>query len=330
MDMAGISAAPMPATPSSEGDATAEESASPEDKGGSVDVPRETSDDGEETPAKDAKAPASKSAPASDKPAAPKAPPKKMKIGEEEFDEDTILKAIKGPMEMAKGAQKRFQELAKAAKEIEAARAEIDQDPFALARKQGKDPIALAQKILEDAIAKSEMTPEARRIADLEERLNSNEKQGKEAKEAQDRDAQMKFYQSEIERLDKELPGAMERAGLPKSPVSLRLMTNILADMHDAKIPENLDIAAEIAAEQYSQDLGAHIKALSYEQALAKYPDLVKTIRAGDLASARKAPQGKPSQSAPRAANGKPAAPPSREQLMADEWGPLGVTFKAQ
>lgn len=265
--------------------------------------------------------------------AAPAAAPKKVKIGDEEFDEEVLLKAVKGPLEMTKGAQKRFQELAKVAKEIEAARAELEQDPFALAQKMGKDPIALAQKILQDAIAKAEMTPEQRRIADLEERLNSTEKQTKEQQATQQQEAQMKLYKAEIERLDRELPGAMERAHLPKSPVSLRLVTNILADMHDAKIPdspENLDIAAELAAEQYMQDFGEHIKALTYEQALAKYPDLVKTIRNGDLASARKAPAGKPSQSAPKPSNGtsRSGSTDPFKQKMNDEWGILGVNFK--
>src|SRR6478735_412761 len=123
---------------------SADESAAfAEASGGEAPAPRES--EAKAAPEGDGK-PAPKAASA-----APKAP-RKVKlladdgVTEEEYDEDVIRKAVKGPVEMVRGAQERFRELAKREKEIEAAREKYERNPFEAAKERGEDPIALAQK----------------------------------------------------------------------------------------------------------------------------------------------------------------------------------------
>lgn len=255
----------------------------------------------------------------------------RLKVGdaEEEYDPAELSRLVGKRKELDRASFQRFQEAAKARQEVEALLQQAKTDPWALLQKAGVDPVQAAMERLQREVEQADMTPEQRALAERELQLRQREAQiaqWQQQQETQQVEAQRQQF---VAQLDQQVPAAMERAGLPKSPIAANYVARALGEMYDAGIPLDFDVAAEVAKDMYTNDFKSHASGLKYEQLVQQYPEVVEVIRKGDLASARKAVAAP--QSAP--ATKRPGTPESstksslndRPIFGHDEWSSMGI-----
>lgn len=173
-------------------------------------------------PAVDPKAPAPGAG--TPPPATPeqKAEAKKWKLvvdgKEEEVDEPELVRRA----QKAKGAELRFQEAAQLRKQLETVASTLKnpKEVFNFLKNEfGYDPKKLASEFLyENYVRPETMTPEQKKMAEIEQRALAAEEQLKQFQE-KEQQAQMQVQvQAALESLNKEMGEALQESGLPKNP----------------------------------------------------------------------------------------------------------------
>jgi hypothetical protein len=231
-----------------------------------------------------------------------------------------LTKAIKRRKELDRAAFEKFQQAAQVRKQLDALR---DSDPEEYFRMRGVDPIQYAVERLQREVAMREATPEQRRTLELEDQL------------VQER-AQREQYQSQVEnermhalrgqyaqKLDRELPNAMQKQGLHTDPLTFSLVAQQIRAQLMSDQPEDYELAAETVADNYRTSFKNHTATLKYEDAIKTYPELVKVIRDGDLARAKTALPVKNEASKPGAP--RPATPAPKRDWPIDDWAASGI-----
>jgi hypothetical protein len=220
------------------------------------------------------------------------------------LDERETLKTKR--KEYDRAASQKFEHAAKVERQMEALR---QSDPEEFFKLIGRDPMQFAIERLQREVALKEATPEQRRIMELEsERQRLIEE--KQAFTQQQEEAQQATLRDQfVAKLDKELPPAVQKHGLPTDPLVFRAVAGVIADQIRSGIPEDAEAAAEIVADTYRATFKQHAATLKYEDALKQYPEFVKLVREGDLARAKSGPAAPARPAAPAVAPKKPAAP---------------------
>jgi hypothetical protein len=198
--------------------------------------------------------------------------------GEEiEVDEPELLKGYS----RTRAANKRFEDAAKARKELDQTRAQIEArereftETIQLVRspKHRVEAIArllggqealhdlavdvLAQRMeweslpLEERKRREQMTEREKRIAEEERQIEAREKALKERRRAE-LDAQSK---SLVAQYQKTFPEALKKAGAPSTPYAVQRLARTMGDALDAGAPLSLDEAAQIVAEDIRDEL---------------------------------------------------------------------------
>lgn len=223
-----------------------------------------------------------------------------------ELDKDLKLKKselarlVRKRKELDRGAFEKFQKAAEIQKRFDE---QLSRDPEAYLRERGVDPIQWAVERLQREVALKEATPEQRRILELEaerQRLLSEREQFEEQQANQHAEAEKQQF---IAKLDRELPPAVQKQGLPTEPIVFRAVASVIADQIRNGLPEDPEGAAEIVADAYRATFKQHIATLKPEDAIKQYPEFAKLVRDADLARARSA------QTVPARPAAQPSAP---------------------
>jgi hypothetical protein len=259
----------------------------------------------------------------------------RLKVGEaeEEYDPEELSRLVGKRKELDRASFQKFQEAAKARKEVEDLLQQARTDPWALLQKAGVDPIQAAMERLQREVDQADMSPEQRAMAERDLALRQREAQISQWQQAQETAQVEQQRQQFVQHLDQQVPAAMERAGLPKSPIAANYVARALGEMYDAGIPLDFDVAAEVAKDMYTSDFKSHASGLKYEQLVQQYPEIVEIVRKGDLASARKAvsaPQTAPAtkrSSTPE--NSEKRTVTDRPIFGHDEWSSMGIVRQA-
>lgn len=265
---------------------------------------------------------------------APPAPPRTIKAKvygkEAELPADTVESLAKQlgvtpdqflrHVQTAAASQKAFEDAAKARKEAEAMRTRLKADPWAVLREDGLDPDAIAIQRVQSLMEQEQMTAEQRRIAALEAEKRAAEERAKTLEENQKQQAQQAAMQQAAAELNRVIPEAAERAGLPRSPVVGRMMVEHMLSVARAGGQPDPDAAAEYAAETLRSWQTGAVGSMD-DARLAAYlgPDVVKRVAAYAAAQARSTLPGAV-QTPPTGAPRPKAAP---KTLTPDEWRQL-------
>jgi hypothetical protein len=217
---------------------------------------------------------------------------------ETELDLDEILAGY----QRAAASTKRSQEAAAQRKEAEALKAQLEQavqqlqtsTPEQILRALGRSPeeiASFAEEALRRQLEEAKLSPKDRELAQLrrqydqqqlqvqhyQEQMQQLEQERAQTAEQAQHDAEIAQYSAKI---DQELPIAMEKSGLPRTPVTAALVARVMAEQLDAGNESfTIEDAAALARESITQwmthflsdDLPVEtLRAIIPEKALAK------------------------------------------------------------
>lgn len=223
------------------------------------------------------------------KPEPPKPSLKKVKVdGKEELvDEDELLRTYA----KAKGAEAKFREASEMKKQVEQFMEAFKKDPLSLLMNEGLpiDRKSLGEKLLLAELEREMLTPEQRRLQELEGKLKDVESKEEAAKrEAQERETEQKreLKRNEISQM---FSKAMELSQLSKDPetaaIAMRDMAMMLRISKERKFevgPEELARHAEAKYYKGMRSLAENLEAKDLLDVLG--PDIIKKLRKHDLA----------------------------------------------
>jgi len=162
-------------------------------------------------------------------------------------DED-IIKYL----QKAEASDEKFQEAATLRKQVEQLVSELKKNPLAILKhpELGIDVKALAQQVLNEEIEDMKLSPEQKRIKELEDALKSKEEKEKKFEEERSAAEKAKLEQQAAEDLDEQVTDALSKSNLPKSPYVLRRISDtMLAAMdmgfNDVKVEDIMPFVQE-------------------------------------------------------------------------------------
>lgn len=162
-------------------------------------------------------------------------------------DED-IIKYL----QKAEASDEKFQEAATLRKQVEQLVSELKKNPLAILKhpELGIDVKALAQQVLNEEIEDMKLSPEQKRIKELEDALKSKEEKEKKFEEEKSVAEKAKLEQQAAEDLDEQVTDALSKSNLPKSPYVLRRISDtMLAAMdmgfNDVKVEDIMPFVQE-------------------------------------------------------------------------------------
>jgi hypothetical protein len=159
---------------------------------------------------------------------------------------------VKRYLQKAEGADEKFQEAASLRKQVEQLVTELKKNPLAILRhpELGIDVKALAQQVLNEEIEDMKLSPQEKRIKELEDSLKAKETREKELEEERTANERAKFEAQAAEDLDEQVTSALSKSNLPKSPYVLRRISDVMIaamDMgyNDVKVDDIMPFVQE-------------------------------------------------------------------------------------
>jgi hypothetical protein len=219
---------------------------------------------------------------------------------EQELDESHVLTNYEKGVNASKLLSKvelRRQEALKAKAEAEGLYSRLKKDFWGVARELGIDTAEMSQKEILEQIRLEQMTPEQRKLHELEKRLKGHDEEKAKAEEEQKKTA----HGQEVERHKNELASlfleTMERTGLPKS--SGRFVISRMASLYAQNDAAGLESTPDEMAEHVMAGLRAEqqgmLGGLDGEALLSHLgPDVVTKVLQANLAKVRQKRGGAP------------------------------------
>lgn len=194
------------------------------------------------------------------------------KAMEREIDLGNEAELIK-IIQMAEMAQARAQEAAGLRKssldkdqQVEQFIEALRNDPRSVLEHLGHNVPELANKVLEEEIKKMEMSPEQRKIAELEQQLKSRmeaEEQSKKHAETQQQEALRQKYAAEYE---KDMVAALDSGNLPRNPEVITRLTGMMKIALANKIDLSFADLIPLLKESMNKELKALMSSMSDEE----------------------------------------------------------------
>lgn len=217
---------------------------------------------------------------------------------DEELDESEVVRWA----QMGRSAQKRFQEAAQARKQAEDFIRMLKEDPVSVMTNPavGIDPRKFAEEYLSKELQKETLSPEQKRIRDLEDKLRKHDEDLKKAEEQSKKAEFQKLQEHYKQDFDKKFTDALQGSGLPKSPKTIQRM----ADYMVMALKNNLDVEPSHVVELVRQDYISEIQDLFSQTDGDKLLKILgdgvaNKIRKADLARLRSSQQQPISQPTP-------------------------------
>jgi len=230
------------------------------------------------------------------KPAAPAKPERRkfqLKIDGEEKEIDIDEEDLPRYIQKGLAAEKKFNEAARLRKEAELKIARIKQNTWEVIKEQGLDPDELSEKYIIEKYEKSNMTPEQRKLYEMEQQNRELMK----FKEAYEQEKAAREYDSKVQqysaRYEQELQDVLATGELPNTTASMNLLVQAFQERleqledPDARDHVTLKDVVQDVKKYYQEELRAALSYFAKDPiALEKMlgPDLFKQLREIDLA----------------------------------------------
>lgn len=136
----------------------------------------------------------------------------------------------------ALGAEEKFQEAANMRKQMEQLIGELKNNPLAILKhpELGIDVRKLAEMVLTEEIEEMQLTPEQKKIRDLENALKEREEKEKMILEAKEKAERERLENEAMVQLDEQISQALSKSTLPQSPYVVRRLTDYMIQAMDA------------------------------------------------------------------------------------------------
>ena len=231
--------------------------------------------------------------------------------------------SIKKYLEKAEGAQEKFQEAALYRKQAEQLVEMLQKDPLSILRNPalGIDVKKLAEMVLDEQLAEAQLTPEQKRIKELEKTLTEREEREKRDKEEKDADEKARLTKEMYVKAEQDMMAALDSSSIGASPYAVRRV----ADMMSALIEEGYE-GVEIkdimpfAERVILQELGGHIQKHKEPNKLEKLlgKDVLKEYRKSKISQVKKAPNANTVETGKKTEDVKKDEP---KKIKMSDWG---------
>jgi hypothetical protein len=231
--------------------------------------------------------------------------------------------SIKKYLEKAEGAQEKFQEAALYRKQAEQLVEMLQKDPLSILRNPalGIDVKKLAEMVLDEQMAEAQLTPEQKRIKELEAALTEREKKEKETREAKEAEEKQRLTREMYAKAEQDMMTALDSSSIGASPYAVRRV----ADMMSALIEEgyeNVEIKdiMPFAERVILQELGGHIQKHREPSKLEKLlgKDVLKEYRKSKISQVKKTPNTNTVETGKKSADLKKEEP---KKIKMSDWG---------
>jgi len=145
------------------------------------------------------------------------------------LDSDDDLELLRQMAQKGEGADSKFQEAAQMRKQMEALANLLQEDPMEAMRRIGHDPEELAQKYVEQRLEDMKLSPEQKRIKELETKLKAEEDAKEELARERAAAERMRIEEQYAEQVDMDISTALEASKLPRSPYVVDRIINTMA-----------------------------------------------------------------------------------------------------
>lgn len=194
-------------------------------------------------------------------------------FGDLKIKRSEAAKALKARKELDRGAHQRFQEAAELRRQAAADRQAAEEtvkglskDAKAALRKAGIDPVRFAEEVLSETLADAELSPEARRVRELEAEKQARDAQDEADKTKQQQDhevAQVALWES---RFNQAFVETITKHGLPKDEDTIWRMANKVESYWGSEVPVTLDEIAEEVREEQERAFTPRLQSLKDDQ----------------------------------------------------------------
>lgn len=231
--------------------------------------------------------------------------------------------SIKKYLEKAEGAQEKFQEAALYRKQAEQLVEMLQKDPLSILRNPalGIDVKKLAEMVLDEQLQEASLSPEQKRIKELESALTEREKKEKDLKDAKDAEDKQRLTREMYVKAEQDMMQALDTSSIGASPYAVRRV----ADMMSALIEEGYE-GVEIkdimpfAERVILQELGGHIQKhrdpTKLEKLLGK--DVLKEYRKSKISAVKKTPNANTVETGKKTADTPKEEP---KKIKMSDWG---------
>lgn len=153
------------------------------------------------------------------------------KVRDVEVDLDNE-EELKRYIEKAYGADEKFQEAAMTRKQAEALIELLKNDPLKVLSHPdlGLDVKALAYKVINQELEEMSLTPEQKKLKEMEEKLKEYEENEKKTKEEKRKAELEKFELEQQQLLDEQITTALSTTSLPKSPYVVKRIADAMIE----------------------------------------------------------------------------------------------------
>lgn len=206
-------------------------------------------------------------------------------------DEDSIKKYL----EKAEGAQEKFQEAALYRKQAEQLVEMLQKDPLSILRNPalGIDVKKLAEMVLDEQLAEAQLTPEQKRIKELEAALTEREKKEKAEREAKEAEEKARLTKEMYAKAEQDMMAALDSSSIGASPYAVRRVADMMSVLVEEGY-ENVEIKdiMPFAERVILQELGGHIQKHREPSKLEKLlgKDVLKEYRKSKISAVKKTP----------------------------------------
>ncbi len=243
----------------------------------------------------------------------------KVKVdGEEmEVDEDELLSNY----QLKKASDKRFQEAMQARKQSEEFIRLLKQDPAKVLSHPslGVDVKKWAEDYLITELKRETMTPEQREIEEYKAKLAKYQEQEEAEKKKQlesEREAVVQKYQEDY---NKQIMGALETSGLPKTEFTVGRMIHYMSKALQNGYELSAKDVTDLVKKDYQKDTQSLYSQLDAETLISILgEDIAKKIRKHDLDKIKKPQQGNVAVN--QNLNKSTASNPEAKQMTKSEW----------
>lgn len=158
-----------------------------------------------------------------------------------DFNDEDRLREI---LQKGHAADSKFQEAANLRKQMEQFVQLMQSDPIRALRELGHDPDDIAEKHMKHRLEEMQLSPEQRRVNELNAKLEKMEAEKKALEEEKLQEQQSRAQQEYERQLDKEMTEALESSTLPKSPyVVKRIAETMMAALDSAEEGQEIRVA---------------------------------------------------------------------------------------
>lgn len=173
----------------------------------------------------------------------------KVKIdgAEKEVDPDELVNNY----QLREASHKKFQEAAKLREQIESVKQQLKSDPRKALAELELNPDDLAEKWLTEKIQKEIMSPEERKVAELEAKLQSVLKEKEEFEAKKRAEEEMQAEEKYFNDYQKSITSALEASPLANTPEAVRAVANLMSEAITAGYDLNATDAVKMLADQY-------------------------------------------------------------------------------